>query len=221
MNTEEKIEKLERYGETVELDSNITAAAKARVKELYGDKAKQSKRKGLKQLFWLIPATCIIAVIIGFSIYANQPRFLDIGAVQYESIQSVEQYNLENKTEFLCFDIEQSMVTTEKAVSAEDGTFAFLRQSIVVMKQTSMDILEFYAVPSNIICSTFSAYEEIKNVQDYAGVKLYFEEAFKDDGTYMTLARFEYKKAKYYFKIQSYGQNAVFEYVDTLLGNNG
>jgi hypothetical protein len=145
---------------------------------------------------------------------------LDIGAVQYESIQSFEQYNLENETEFLYFDIEQSMVTTEKAVSAEDGTFAFLRQSIVVMKQTSMDMLEFYAVPSNIICSTFSAYEEIKNVQDYAGVKLYFEENLID-GVYMTKARFDCENAKYYLNIQSYEQNAVFEYVDTLLGNNG
>lgn len=221
MNTEEKIEKLERYGETVELDSNITAAAKARVKELYGDKAKQNKRKGLKQLFWLIPATCIIAVIIGFSIYANQPRFLSIDDVKTETIESVQVYNTENETEYLYLDIENAMTSTEIAVSSTDGTFAFIKQSVVVMKQTSMDILEFYAVPSNIICSTLDKFDIITTSQDYAGVKLYFEEAFKDDGTYMTLARFEYKKAKYYFKIQSYGQNAVFEYVDTLLGNNG
>lgn len=220
MNTEEKIEKLERYGETVELDSNITAAAKARVKELYGDKAKQSKRKGLKQLFWLVPATCIIAVIIGFSIYANQPRFLSIDDVKTEMIESVQVYNTENGTEYLYLDIENAMTSTEIAVSSTDGTFAFIKQSVVVMKQTSMDVLEFYAVPSNIICSTLDKFDIITTSQDYAGVKLYFEENLID-GVYITKARFEYKNAKYYFNIQSYEQNAVFEYVDTLLGNNG
>ena len=209
---------IKNYPKNLSKDTKTIEDARKRVEELYGN-GQQAVMKKRFNPFVLIPVAIVFALIISlpFLINNNQPRYLNIGKVKINAIESVQAYNTENGTDYLFLSSEMVLAgETQMAVAEEDGQFAYLWQSLIMLNGENMDIVNFYASPKNVVCEDFNSFDLITEKIEYKGLTFYYTETFDGNASYITMARFEYNNAKYYLKIDSTVSGMFYTYIDQL-----
>ncbi len=218
---------------TKECQNNVVTAATAYAKQLYGDKKPVENKNAVitKRAFgWgrfaYITACALIAFILtSFMVVppVAEERFQTITAVNCEPIQSVQWYNQQNGTNYLCFNFDgvQDFVGLEEVVklatSENDGQFAYLWQKELVLYGGQIDTINFYVSPLNIKCKDLNSFDIIDEKIEYKNYTFYYTETLSDS-TYITMARFTYQNANYYLKIESANSGVFYAYINQLLG---
>lgn len=210
---------IKNYPKNLSKDTKTIEDARKRVEELYGNSQQVVKKKRFNP-FVLIPVAIVFALIISlpFLITDNQPKYLNIGKVKRNVTESVQAYNTENGTDYLFLSSEMVLAgETQMAVAEEDGQFAYLWQSLIMLNGENVDTVDFYASPKNVVCEDFNSFDLITEKVDYNNLSFYCVENYNEIlARYTTMARFEYNNAKYYLKIDSTVSGMFYTYIDQL-----
>ena len=222
MKDEERIEQTKDYvGEFKINDEIVLSGTHAEIKRLYGKNKEQEKRRfNFRLLYAIIPAIVIVIFsAIFFPLYfkpEDEIRYKDITETIQSAYTSIEDYNTENGTNFLYFDESTAVVKeTKKAISKEDNTFAFLKQTVIYISGEDAESIIFYASPKNVKCEEFKEFNLITQKTIYKNKTYYYTET-QDLYKYIVNARFTYGNANYYLTIETGESGALTKYLDLL-----
>ncbi|MBQ9734820.1 MAG: hypothetical protein IJV95_03060 [Clostridia bacterium] len=104
---------------------------------------------------------------------------------------------------------------TKKAISKEDNTFAFLKQTVIYISGEDAESIIFYASPKNVKCEEFKEFNLITQKTIYKNKTYYYTET-QDLYKYIVNARFTYGNANYYLTIETGESGALTKYLDLL-----